>query len=248
MNDESAISSHILVTNLWQLHSKVHSVSSKSIDRWLQHRSNTCAKLFRTDLGRFCGSISPSGRHKPNGILSIVLQICGRATAKVTQFQAKALIGDFKMHQIYIPNSQNRPSTIDVRQITISGQGYWWLVRAFWKKIGRLKEFFAVPDGFKWFSVLYWSCLSMFESCMPPKERLSRNQSYLSDAFSQNWTHFAFRTEYRRFIALSVSLSFRNRVEEVKNDLGCTVNHWKRLRALSGLSAPNLSATAPDPT
>ena len=114
---------------------------------------------------------------------------------------------------------------IDARQISISGQGVWWLVHAFWKKNGRLKEFFAVPDGSKWFSVLCWSFLSMFESSRQPKQWLSRNQSYLSDAFSRIWTHFAFRTEYRRFIALSVSLSFRNRVEEVKNDLGCTVNH-----------------------
>ena len=67
MNDESAISSHILVTNLWQLHSKAHSVSSKSVDRWLQHRSNPYAKLFRNDLWRFSGPRSPSGRHKPTG-------------------------------------------------------------------------------------------------------------------------------------------------------------------------------------
>ena len=48
MNDESAISSHILATNLWQLYSKAHSISSKSLDRGLQHTCRGCAKLFRT--------------------------------------------------------------------------------------------------------------------------------------------------------------------------------------------------------
>ena len=39
----------------------------------------------------------------------------------------------------------------------------------------------------------------MFESCMPPKERLSRNQSYLSDAFSQNLDSFCVQDRISTF-------------------------------------------------
>ena len=163
MNDESAISSHILVTNLWQVHSHSGSILCKSIDRGLQHTCIPFPKLFRTDPARLMFAES--------------------------RFRGKE-IGDWFV--------------------------YFERKSAVWKSCSLFR---TVLSGFLYSVGHVWACTN--RACRQKNDCQETSRTWVTLSH-RIWTHFAFRTEYRRFIALSVSLSFRNRVEEVKNDLGCT--------------------------